>query len=110
MPGGRLVSETGTHIEVATTGEPRPLVCIRCAGPVDVAEDIEGVIDWGAAVIDADGVVRPADPHHRPPVVLADTGGPIGRPRACCLACGHQWRLRRPFDPTREPHNAPEPR
>ncbi|WP_143670575.1 hypothetical protein [Streptomyces antimycoticus] len=64
---------------------------------MSIAEDVTGYLDWGKAVIDTDGTVRPADPTQRPPVLTADNSAPAGRPRACCSACGHQWRLRRPF-------------
>jgi hypothetical protein len=80
----------------------RPLTCTRCGSPVAIAEDTAGVIDWGPAVITDDGTVRPAEPHQRPPVLMADNSDPVGRPRACCTNsdCLHQWRLRRRFDPT----------
>lgn len=78
----------------------RPLLCTRCAAPVEIVEDVTGYIGWGPAVIGADGVVRPTIFGS---TFLGDAGAPLGRPRACCSACGHQWRLRRPFEPTAEP-------
>lgn len=79
----------------------RPLRCTRCGSPADVVEDITGYLDWGAAIVDADGTVRPADLGQQPPNLMADNAESTGRPRACCTAsaCGHQWRLRRRFDP-----------
>lgn len=75
------------------------LTCTRCGGPVTVVEDVVGWIEWGPAVIDAEGVVRPEDPDGRPGVVTAKESTPVGLPRACCLkdGCGHQWRIRRQF-------------
>lgn len=82
---------------------PRPLTCTRCSGPCEIAEDIAAVLEWGLAVVDDDGVIRLADPEEHPPTVMADNGDAIGRPRACCTECGHQWRLRRRFDPIAAP-------
>lgn len=78
----------------------RALTCIRCGGPVEIVEDVEAAIEWGPATLGADGVVRPADPRRQPSVVMSDNSRIVGRPRACCMksGCGHQWRLRRPFD------------
>lgn len=75
------------------------LVCIRCGGPVEVVEDVVGYIEWGPAVIDTEGIVRPDEPDRRPRVVAEDNSNPVGRPRACCMndECGHQWRIRREF-------------
>lgn len=83
----------------------RPLLCTRCHSPVTIAEDITSYLDWGPAVIDDHGTVRPADPDHTPPPAMADNGYTVGRPRACCTNrdCGHQWRLRRPFAPEERP-------
>lgn len=77
------------------------LACLRCGDPVTIAEDITGYIDWGLAIVDEAGTVRPADPEHTPPPSMSDNSRTVGRPRACCTNrdCGHQWRLRRPFDP-----------
>jgi hypothetical protein len=68
-----------------------------------VVEDVTGYLDWGTAVIDDNGIVRPADPDAFPPYLTADNAEASGHPRACCESreCGHQWRLRRKFDPTR---------
>ncbi|MFE5895858.1 hypothetical protein ACFQ67_00255 [Streptomyces sp. NPDC056488] len=75
-----------------------PLVCTRCGGQCGIAEDVESYADYGPAVVDEAGVVRPQnadgehghkhDPRHV-------------RTRAYCLTetCGHQWTLRRRFDP-----------
>jgi hypothetical protein len=75
----------------------RPLTCIKCGGPCAVAEDLETTADYGPAVIDSDGTVRPADPTYTPDKADAT---PL-RARACCTnpACRHQWTLRRRFDP-----------
>ncbi|MFH8483570.1 hypothetical protein [Streptomyces sp. NPDC018055] len=80
----------------------KPLLCTKCGEPVELAEDVIGYLDWGPAVVSDDGTVRLANPNWQPPVLMADNSRAIGRPRACCVnrACGHQWRLRRPFDPT----------
>lgn len=76
----------------------RPLSCTRCGSPATVAEDTEECVDWGLAVIGTDGAVRPqsADPEG----ITAVTR--ILRVRAVCTGpeCGHQWTLRRRFDPT----------
>jgi hypothetical protein len=77
----------------------RPLACPRCGTQCGIAEDVQTHSDYGPAVIDETGTVRPQDParqhglHHDPRPV---------RTRACCLnaECGHQWTLRRRFDPT----------
>lgn len=83
----------------------RPLLCTRCHSPATIAEDVQGYLDWGPAVIDSKGVVRPADPDYKPVSVMGDNGRTVGRPRACCTNrdCGHQWRLRRLFDPIEDP-------
>ncbi len=80
---------------MTTTPTSRPLACTRCGSACNVAEDVELVADYGPAVIDHLGVVRPADPDYQ-----ADKtdGAPI-RTRACCTKCHHQWTLRRRFDP-----------
>jgi hypothetical protein len=74
----------------------RPLPCTRCGSQAGVAEDYEGHADWGLAVIDDDGVVRPASQQ-----VEIFNGEPV-RVRAVCSndECGHQWTLRRRFEPT----------
>lgn len=80
----------------------RLLTCTRCGSPCAVAEDTRGLIDWGPAVIGADGVVRPQypDPADEYQTVTHDIG--ITNTRAVCSnpECGHQWTLRRRFDPT----------
>ncbi|MEV7154875.1 hypothetical protein AB0N77_09650 [Streptomyces misionensis] len=79
----------------------RILVCPKCRYPAGIAEDVCGSLDWGFAVIDEHGTVRPADPQQKPPVLSADNAEATGRTRACCSNddCRHQWTLRRPFDP-----------
>ncbi|MER6605943.1 hypothetical protein ABT282_08505 [Streptomyces sp. NPDC000927] len=73
----------------------RPLACTQCGQQCGVAEDYESYSDWGPAVIDEHGVVRPQSPD--------DSGGhkhdprPI-RARAYCPTCGYQWTLRRRVD------------
>lgn len=75
----------------------RPLACTRCGSQCGIAEDVESYSDWGPAVIDDDGVVRPQSAeelgHKHDPTLV--------RRRAYCLAsdCGYQWTLRRRFDP-----------
>lgn len=73
----------------------RPLQCMRCGSPAGVAEDFTGHADWGMAVIDAEGIVRPVKQH-----VEIHKGEPI-RVRAVCSNddCQHQWTLRRRFEP-----------
>lgn len=73
----------------------RPLTCIKCGSPAGVAEDFTGHADWGLAVIDEAGTVRPAKQQ-----VDIYKGEPI-RVRAVCDndACGYQWTLRRRFEP-----------
>lgn len=73
----------------------RPLLCTRCGSPAGVVEDATALADWGLAVVDDDGNVRPAVQRmefHR--------GDPV-RTRAVCTndECGHQWTLRRHFIP-----------
>ncbi|WP_097964997.1 hypothetical protein OG473_39340 (plasmid) [Streptomyces anulatus] len=79
-----------------TTPEVRPLLCTRCGDPVGIAEDVNGHVDWGQAVIDTTGTVRPAVQH-----MEFHAGDPV-RVRAVCHnpACRHQWTLRRAFEPT----------
>ncbi|MFI0242560.1 hypothetical protein [Streptomyces sp. NPDC016845] len=57
------------------------------------------------AVLGDDGVVRREEPEYEPRVLMADNARQVGRPRACCVnpTCGHQWRLRRRFDPDPAP-------
>ncbi|MGW0780378.1 hypothetical protein [Streptomyces sp. NPDC002913] len=75
--------------------DTRPLCCTQCGDPVGIAEDVTGYADWGQAVIDGNGVVRPAVQH-----MEFFKGDPI-RVRAVCrnADCGHQWTLRRQFEP-----------
>ena len=84
--------------------ESRALLCTRCGQPAGVAEDVNAYIDWGAAVIDPDGVVRPAVKSFE--FFAADPY----QARAVCqnTDCLHQWKLRRKFDPERG-DSAPEP-
>ncbi|MFF4661983.1 hypothetical protein [Streptomyces sp. NPDC001282] len=81
---------------------PRPLTCTRCGSPAAVAEDTAGFIDWGPAVVGNDGVVRPRYPDPRDGYQTVVSDGGITRTRACCTSreCGHQWTLRRRFEPT----------
>ncbi|GAA0704810.1 hypothetical protein GCM10010193_69760 [Kitasatospora atroaurantiaca] len=89
---------------MTTTPQPaaRPVACTRCGSPCAVAEDTVGLIDWGPAVVDADGVVRPQypDPEDEYQTVTNDVG--ITRTRAVCSnrSCRHQWTLRRRLDPS----------
>ena len=80
----------------------RPLPCTRCGSPAAVAEDTVGYIDWGPAIIGDDGVVRPQhpDPNDGYQTVVSDGG--VTAVRGCCSnsECRHQWRLRRPFEPS----------
>lgn len=84
--------------------ESRPLLCTRCSSPCAVAEDVNAYIDWGLAVIDADGVVRPAVK------AFEFHGNDPFRVRAVCQNgnCRYQWTLRRGFDPERG-EEIPEP-
>jgi hypothetical protein len=81
----------------------RPLACPRCGASAGLAEDVTGFLDWGAVLIDNDGVLRLSDPDQSPPPLMADNSDATGRLRACCTnrECGHQWHTRRRFDPTR---------
>ncbi len=78
---------------------PRPLRCPCCGAPAAVTEETRGLIDWGPAVVGDDDVVRPLSGEDEQRV---DHGYWIGRPRGVCAnaACGHQWTLRRKFDPS----------
>ncbi|MCX5112188.1 hypothetical protein OOK13_40365 [Streptomyces sp. NBC_00378] len=80
----------------------RILLCPKCRYPATVVEDVTGYLEWGYAVIDGTGILRPADPEQRPPTLMADNCNSTGRIRACCANthCRHQWALRRPFEPT----------
>lgn len=76
----------------------QPLACTRCGSQCGIAEDTEGCVDWGPAVVGEDGVVRPQGSE-----IEGITGVVrVLRVRACCLnpECLHQWTLRRRFDPT----------
>jgi hypothetical protein len=77
----------------------RPLLCTRCGSPVGVAEDVTGHCDWGLAVVDDQGTVRPVKRH-----MEFHKGDPV-RVRAVCgnPECGHQWTLRRRFEPEDQP-------
>lgn len=79
----------------------RILLCPKCRHPAAVIEEVAGALDWGHAVIDEHGTIRPADPAHKPPTLMADNSTTTGRILACCQNddCRHQWRPRRPFDP-----------
>ncbi|WP_157874549.1 hypothetical protein [Streptomyces sp. AcH 505] len=61
-----------------------------------MAEDVTGHNDWGLAVVDSDGTVRPAEQH------MEFYKGDVVRIRAVCVnpRCRHQWTLRRRFEPT----------
>jgi hypothetical protein len=80
-----------------TAVSSRPLRCTKCGSQVSVVEDVDGIVDWGLAVVDEDGTVRPAVRH------MEFRAGESVRTRAVCddPGCGHQWTLRRRFDPTR---------
>jgi len=78
-----------------TNTTQRPLCCSKCGTQVRISEEAVTWIDFGPAVIDADGEV------HAP---QADTEGSVSMPNpnrtyAVCTnrACGHRWRLRRRF-------------
>lgn len=81
---------------MTATGER--LTCTRCGSWCGIAEDTEGCIDWGLAVIGDDGVVRPQHPD--PEGVTAVVRSL--RVRAVCEnpECRYQWTLRRRFDPS----------
>jgi hypothetical protein len=71
---------------------------------VAVAEDVHAYLDWGTAVIDADGVVRPAVKSFE-----FFTADPFQARAVCQNAdCRYQWKLRRKFDPERGEDAAPE--
>lgn len=74
---------------------PKPLTCPRCGSQCGVAEDVEGCVDWGLAVVGDDGVVRPVT--DQPEAITAVTR--TLRARAVCdnPDCGYQWTLRRRF-------------
>lgn len=67
-----------------------------------MVERVTARLDWGAAVVGPDGVVRPEDPDVQPPYITAENGEGSPAPYGSCSAdaCRHQWRLRRRFDPT----------
>ena len=79
----------------------RILLCPKCRFAAAVIEEVTGQLDWGYAVIDSHGTIRPADPNRKPPTLMADNATATGRILACCTneLCEHQWRPRRPFDP-----------
>jgi hypothetical protein len=87
----------------------RPLLCPRCHAPADVIERVTGALDWGPAVIGADGVVRPATRSEDFARLIDSQNGDVGAAYGHCgsTTCGHQWKLRRPFDPMI--HAAPAP-
>ncbi|MBD9700688.1 hypothetical protein IHE56_00990 [Streptomyces sp. ID01-12c] len=72
-----------------------PLLCTKCHTPAEIVQDGTAWDDWGPAVIDDDGIVRP----------VAKTAefhkGDLTRTRAVCpnTRCRHQWTLRRRFEP-----------
>jgi hypothetical protein len=74
----------------------RPLLCTKCGRQVGLAEDVNAHVDWGLAVIDDDGTVRPGEQR-----MELHKDEPI-RVRAVCSNndCRHQWTLRRRFEPT----------
>lgn len=74
----------------------RPFRCTRCGTQVHIGEEAVTWIDFGPAVLNADGEVRTPQ---------ASTEGFVGEPNPCrtyavCTNpdCGHRWRLRRAFD------------
>lgn len=77
----------------------RPLFCTRCGGRCAVAEDTRGCMDWGLAVIDEDGVIRPESPQPEGIEAVVE----VLRTRAVCQNpdCEYQWALRRRFDPVK---------
>lgn len=84
-----------------TDGE-RALACPRCGSQCSVAEDVESCIDWGPAVVGADGIVRPQHPNPEDGHQDVENAVRTLRCRAYCQnpSCRHQWTLRRAFDPT----------
>lgn len=75
----------------------RPLTCTHCGSRCGVVEDTEGCVDWGLAVVDEDGVVRPQRPEPEGITAVVRILGV----RAVCEnpECQHQWKLQRRFDP-----------
>ncbi|MEU9014284.1 hypothetical protein AB0D12_31845 [Streptomyces sp. NPDC048479] len=80
----------------------RPLACTKCGSQCGVAEDTEGCIDWGPAVIADDGTVRPQYPDAEDGYQAVTAVVRTLRVRAFCVnpECRHQWTLRRRLDTT----------
>lgn len=80
----------------------RPLLCTKCHRQCGVAEDVESCIDWGPAVIDEDGTVRPQYGEAEDGYQEVWNAVRTLRVRAFCAnpECGHQWTLRRRLDTT----------
>jgi hypothetical protein len=83
----------------------QPLLCTKCGNQCGVAEDVESCIDWGPAVVDEDGTVRPQYPDAEDGYQEVWNAQTTIRVRAFCVSpsCRHQWTLRRRFDPTAAP-------
>lgn len=76
----------------------QPLTCTKCGHPVEVVEYVETIVDYGPAVIDERGIVRPVgevDPYG------SKQDSEEIRAVAVCLdrTCRNRWTLRRKFDP-----------
>jgi hypothetical protein len=78
-----------------------PLLCTKCSRQCGIAEDVESCIDWGPAVVDSDGIVRPEYPDAKDGHQEVWNAVKTLRVRAFCIApdCRHQWTLRRQFEP-----------
>lgn len=80
------------------TTTAKRLTCSQCASRCGIAKDVEGCIDWGLAVIDEEGVVRPQ--HSEPEGITAA----VRTLRVCAVCdspeCRYQRTLRRRFDPS----------
>lgn len=86
---------------------PEPLRCPRCRQQAAVVEQVLGRLDWGPAVLDADGAIRPEVRPEQVPAVTADNSTSTGVYGHCDnKACQYEWKLRRRFDSAPESKEA----
>jgi hypothetical protein len=79
------------------TGTKEALRCTQCGEQVSIVEVVEGFLDWGPAVVDDQGVVRPQEASGA--LSLDEWNSTPKGAYAHCdnRKCGYRWKLRRRF-------------